>query len=82
MTGTCTAVGIFLEYAISTKKKLRKYFTDFIMQTMYPRVHHSFHFDFVLGRKQKLELRVPPSLYFFACTYHVGAWVGLEEQQP
>ena len=58
MTGTCTAVGIFLESAISTKKKLRKYFTDFILQTMYPRVHHSFHFDFVLGRQKKLELRV------------------------
>ena len=30
----------------------------FTLQTMYPRVHHSFHFDFVLGRQKKLELRV------------------------
>ena len=54
----------------------------FTLQTMYPRVHHSFHFDFVLGRQQKLELRVPSYVYFFPCTYHVDAWVGFEEQQP
>ena len=37
----------------------------FTLQTMYPRVPHSFYFDFLLGRRQKLELRVPPSVYFF-----------------
>ena len=54
----------------------------FTLQTMYTRVPHSFHFDFLLGRQKKLELRVPSYVFFFSCTYHVDAWIGFEEQQP
>ena len=37
----------------------------FTLQTMYTRVPHSFHFDFLLGRQKKLELRVPSYVFFF-----------------